>query len=96
MRRAVVVLCALAFVVGGCGRGDDPGKPIRTIEPQNTASSPSPKATASDAAACQLLTSKERASIAGANVDAVVPIATQEGGRQCRWVKTLSMPLPAL
>ena len=95
MRRAVVVLCAFAFVVGGCGRGEDPAKPIRTIEPQNTASSPSPKV-ASDAGACRLLTSKERTSIAGTDLDAVVPAARQEGSRQCRWVSKPSKPLPAL
>jgi hypothetical protein len=95
MRRAVVVLCALAFVVSGCGRGEDPATPIRTIEPQSTASSPSPKV-ATDAAACRLLTSKERASIAGANIDAVVPTAAQKDSRQCRWLTKLSKPLPAL
>jgi hypothetical protein len=95
MRRAVTVLCALAFVVGGCGRGEDPATPIRTIEPQNTASSPAAKV-ASDAAACRLLASKERASIAGTNLDTVVPAARQEKSRQCRWVSTPSKPLPAL
>jgi len=95
MRRAVVVLCAFAFVVGGCGRGEDPAKPIRTIEPQNTASSPSPKVV-SDADACRLLTSRERASIAGTDIDTVVPAARQEGSRLCRWVSKPSKPLPAL
>jgi hypothetical protein len=95
MRRAVVVLCALAFVVVGCGRGDDPGQPNRAIEPQNTASSPAAKV-ASDAGACRLLTSKERTSIAGTDIDTVVPAARQEGSRQCRWVSMPSKPLPAL
>jgi len=94
MRRAVVLLCALAFVVGGCARGDDPAKPIRTVEPQNTASSPSvdPQA-ARDAEGCQLLTAKERRSIAGMNLDIVAPQPAITDVLQCTWVKSLSSTL---
>lgn len=91
----MVVLCVLAVVLGaglsGCARGDQPSGPVRTLDPESTASSPSPKATAEDRDVCRLLTSKERKSIAGERIDVVAP--TNVTG-QCRWVKTLKVPLP--
>lgn len=79
----------LAVVLGGCTRGDEPAKPIHTIEPQNEASSPSPKATASDRDVCKLLTAKERTSLAGERIDIVAPTTNPH---QCRWVKSLKVP----
>jgi hypothetical protein len=88
MRRARVVSCALALLLGvslaGCA-DDPPAKPASTIEPRLTASSPSPTVNDSDSEICSLLTSKERASIAGVKLDLVVPVAQK--ARQCRWVK---------
>ena len=62
MRRALVVSCALAVVLGllaACG-SDEPAEPIRTVEPQRTASSPSvdPEA-ARNSDGCKLLTAKD-------------------------------------
>jgi hypothetical protein len=94
MRRAVVVLCALAVVLGGCARGDGPTKPIRTIEPQDTASSPSPETPNKDSQGCRLLTSKERRSIAGRELDVIAPSAPSKDTLRCRWVSTLSTPVP--
>src|SRR5687768_8459699 len=96
MSRMVVVLCALAVTLGGCARGDEVTKPTRTIEPRLTASSPSPKATATDVDACALLTSRERRSITGVKVDHVAPLAAAQDSRQCRWINTPASPLPAL
>ena len=97
MRSAGVFLSALvlvALLLNGCGNRNGPESPKRTFEPQQTASSPSPRVTRPDSGACPLLTSKERASIAGEKIDAVVPVTQRV--RQCRWVKTLLSPLPAI
>ena len=94
MRRSVVVLCALAAALGGCARGDDATKPTRTIEPQFTASSPSPKAPGKDSKGCTLLTAKERRSIAGEELDVVAPSEAAKDTLKCRWVNTLSTPVP--
>jgi hypothetical protein len=98
MRRALVVSCVLAGVVGltlgGCGNGNDLETPRRTLEPQQTASSPSPRVTRPDSGVCSLLTSKERTSIAGVKMDVVAPV--MEKAKQCRWVKTRLSPLPAI
>lgn len=98
MRRALVVSCALAGVfgllLGGCGNRNDPETPRRTFEPQQTASSPSPRVTRPDSGVCSLLTSKERASIAGVKIDVVVPV--MQKAKQCRWVKTRLSSLPAI
>ena len=94
MRRTWVVLSALAVVLGaslsGCARGDQQSGPVRTFEPENTASSPSPTST-EDRDACTLLTAKERKSIAGERIDIVAP--AKDPGK-CRWVKTLEVPFP--
>ncbi len=95
MRRSTVVACLLAVVLGGCAGGDNTANPVNTIEPRNTESSPSPKATAKDSEACTLLTSKERRSIAGRRLDVVAPSPAAEGRLQCRWVDTLSTPAPS-
>jgi hypothetical protein len=91
MRHPFVVACALVVLgasLSGCARGDQPG-PVRTFEPERTASSPSPKATAEDRDVCKLLTAKERKSIAGVRIDVVTPAADPS---QCRWVKSLKVP----
>ena len=91
MRHPFVAAWALAVVLGaslsGCARGDEPG-PVRTFEPETTASSPSPKATAGDRDVCKLLTAKERKSIAGERIDIVAPA---NDSSQCRWVKSLKV-----
>ena len=93
-----MVHCALVLVLGvslaGCGSDDSPAKPVRTLEPQLTASSPSPTVHDPDSEVCSLLTSKERASIAGGKLDLVVPVAQK--AKQCRWAKDASSPLPAI
>ncbi len=97
MRRALVVSCALAGVLGvlgACGRDGEPAAPIRTLEPQRTASSPSPEAVYKDSTGCTLLTSKERRSIAGEKLDVVAPSQPAKGALACRWVNELSAPLP--
>lgn len=99
MRRALIVSCGLAVVIGlmlgGCGENrNDPETPLRTFEPQETASSPSASVTRTESGVCALLTSKERASIAGAKIDVVVPV-TQKA-TQCRWVRTRESLLPAV
>jgi len=98
MRRAWVVSCALALLLGvglaGCGADDPPPKPVRTLEPRLSASSPSPAVNNPDSGVCSLLTSKERASIAGGKLDVVVPVAQR--ARTCRWVRNGSGPLPAI
>jgi len=95
MRRALVVSCALAVVLGllaACG-SDEPAKPIRTVEPQRTASSPSadPEA-ARNSDGCKLLTAKDRRSIAGVALNTVFPMPQIDGVLLCRWVKTLTTP----
>jgi hypothetical protein len=93
MRRALVVSCALAVVLGLLGAcGDDqPATPIRTIEPQRTASSPSPDPeTARNSEGCRLLTPAERGSIAGEKLETVAPLPVVKGALLCRWVKSLS------
>jgi len=98
MRRARVVFCALvlvlAVILGACGGDAEPAKPVRTLEPRLTASSPSPTVNDPDSEVCSLLTSKERASIAGGKLDLVVPVAQK--AKQCQWVKSGSGPLPAI
>ena len=95
MRRSVVVLCALAAALGGCALGDGTTtKPTRTIEPQFTASSPSPEAPGKDSKGCTLLTSKERRSIAGEELDVVAPSQDAKSTLKCRWVNSLSTPAP--
>lgn len=98
MRRARVATCALVLLLGvslgGCGADEPPANPVRTLEPQETASSPSPNVTNPDSAVCSLLTSKERASIAGAKIDFVVPVVQK--AKQCRWIQAASSPLPAI
>ena len=97
MRCARVVVGALALLLGvglaGCA-DDPPAEPARTLEPSLTASSPSPAVSEPDSEICALLTSKERASIAGGKLDLVVPVAQK--AKQCRWVKAGSGPLPAI
>ena len=94
MRRSVVVLCALAAALGGCARGDDVTKPTRMIEPQYTASSSSPEGPDKDSKGCTLLTAKERRSIAGEELDIVAPSEAAKDTVRCRWVNTLSTPVP--
>src|SRR5688572_22560810 len=93
MRRALLALCALVMMLGGCARGE-PEEPLRTFEPQRTASSPSPKPQVSkDSKACTLLTAKDRRSIAGEKIEVVAPAPLIKDVLQCRWVKTLKTPL---
>ena len=93
MRRTLPALCALVIMLGGCARGE-PEEPLRTFEPQQTASSPSPKPQVrKDSDACTLLTSKDRRSIAGERIEVVAPLPVIKGVLQCRWVKTLTTPL---
>jgi hypothetical protein len=96
MRRALIVSCALAVVLGllvACG-GDEPATPIRTVEPKRTASSPSvDPETAKNSEGCRLLTGKERRSIAGEKLEVVAPSPVIKGALLCRWVKTLKTPL---
>lgn len=95
MRRASVVSCALAAVLalGACGEGD-PTTPIRTIEPQRTASSasPNPEKLFKNTGGCDLLTPAERRSIAGVSIDTVAPGPVIPGALLCRWVRTLKTP----
>ena len=92
MRRTLLTLCALVVVLGGCGRGE-PEEPLRTFEPQQTASSPSPKPQlGKDSKACTLLTAKDRRSIAGEKIEAVAPVQITKGVLECRWVKSLKTP----
>jgi hypothetical protein len=95
MRRAPVVSCALAVVLGllgACG-GGEPATPIRTAEPQRTASSPSVNPeTAKNSEGCRLLTGKERRSIAGDKLEIVAPSPVFKGALLCRWVETLKSP----
>ncbi len=95
MRRSRVVLCALVValggILGGCG-DDEPANRI-TLEPQRTASSPSPEAkTIQNSEGCKLLTPAERRSIAGDKLDAVAPMPAIKGALVCRWSKTLATP----
>ena len=96
MRRALIVSCALAVVLGlvaACS-GGDPATPIRTAEPQRTASSPSVNPeTAKNTEGCKLLSGKERRSIAGQKLDIVAPSPVIKGALLCRWVETLKTPL---
>ena len=93
MRRTLLALCALVVVLGGCTRGE-PEEPLRTFEPQQTASSPSPKPQlGKDSKACTLLTAKDRRSIAGEKIEVVAPVQLLKGVLQCRWVKTLKTPV---
>ena len=67
---------------------------MSTFEPQQTASSPSPKPQVNkDSDACTLLTAKDRRSIAGERIKVVAPLQVTKGVLQCRWVKTLKTPL---
>jgi hypothetical protein len=96
MRRALVVSCALAVVLGvlgACGE-DEPATPIRTVEPQRTASSPSvdPERFKNEEG-CRLLTGPERRSIAGEKLETVAPSPLIKGALICRWVKTLNTPV---
>ena len=95
MRRALIVPCALAVMFGvlvACG-DDEPSNPIRTIEPQRTASSPSPDPEAArNSAGCQLLTAKDRRSMAGESLETVKPLPLIDGILLCQWVKTLTTP----
>ena len=92
MRRALVVSCALAVVFGllaACG--DEEPTPIRTVEPRQTASSPSPDAKLfKKGRGCDLLTPAERRSIAGEKLDTVAPGLVIKGALQCRWVRSLA------
>jgi hypothetical protein len=96
MRRALVVSCALAVVLGvlaACG-GDEPSNPIRRAEPPRTASSPSPDPEMiKNSEGCQLLTPAERRSIAGQKLNIVSPVPVIKGALVCRWVDTLSTPV---
>jgi hypothetical protein len=93
MRRTVVFLCALVFVLGGCGPDPETVKP-RTIETTETASSPSPNPTPETSIACKMLSDKERKSIAGEPISLVAPASPAKGSVVCRWVKTLKSALP--
>ncbi|MGH3474250.1 MAG: hypothetical protein ACRDOT_04970 [Aeromicrobium sp.] len=96
MRRALIVSCALAVVLGALGAcgGDESANPIRSIEPQRTASSPSPDPeTIKDSEGCRLLTGGERRSIAGEKLEIVAPLPVIDGALLCRWVKTLKTPV---
>jgi hypothetical protein len=95
MRHARVVFCALVVVLGGmlgaCGGDAEPAKPIRTVEPQNTASSPSADPMdAKGSPGCKLLTAKERQSVAGEKLETVVPVPVIDGVLLCQWVESLS------
>lgn len=92
MRRILVASCALALVLGGCGRDGDPAEPRRTVEPQTTASSPSAQAPAKDSEACTLLNAKDRRSIAGEKLEIIAPTQQTDDVLKCRWVTTLSTP----
>ena len=95
MRRTVVVLCALAVVLGvlaGCGRDPASPTPAPSAEPLETASSPSPNPTPENSIACELLTKKERQSVAGEAISVVAAVPPSKGSEQCRWVRSLSSP----
>lgn len=89
MRRALMVVVALAVLLSGCARGE-PAGPVKTLAPLETASSPSPTPTAAESAACTFLTAKERRSIAGAPIDLVVLSNIPKDSEQCRWQKDAS------
>ena len=93
MRRTLVLVCALALLLGGCSREPERVQP-RTIETTQTASSPSPNPTPEDSIACKLLSDKERKSIAGEHIRIVAPASPSRGAQTCRWVKTLKSALP--
>jgi len=97
MRRALIVSCALAVVLGvlgACGGDQEPANPVRTLEPKRTASSPSvDPGTAKNSEGCRLLTPAERRSIAGEKLNIVAPLPVIKGALLCRWVKTLSTPV---
>jgi hypothetical protein len=93
MRRTLVLVCALAVVLGGCSRDPERAQP-RTVETVETASSPSPNPTPEDSIACKLLSDKERKSIAGEAISLVAPATPSKGAAVCRWVKTLKSALP--
>ena len=97
MRRTFVVLCALAVVLGvaGCGR-DQAARPAPSIEPLETASSPSPNPTPEKSMACKLLSDKDRRSIAGVDIKVVAPAPPAKGSEQCRWVSTLKTGAPTM
>jgi len=97
MRRVVLLACGLALLLGvlvGCARGEEPG-PTSTLGPLQTASSPSAEPTPEDSIACDLLTSKERRSVAGRDLKIVSPAAAPPGIDQCRWVDTLKSAAPS-
>jgi hypothetical protein len=96
VRLRLLVLALLAPLVLAACAGDPPVTPTKDPGPMDTASSPSPRPTAKDSPACELLTSAERKSIAGDNVDVVAPGNSPRGGYQCKWVKSLQAPTPTL
>ncbi len=98
MRRTLVVLCALAVVLGGvAGCGPDPEQqPAPSIEPIETASSPSPNPTPEKSVACTFLTDKDRRSIAGEAISLVAPAPPAKGSDQCRWVNSLKTAAPTM
>jgi hypothetical protein len=99
MRRTSVVLCALAVVLSmiaaGCSEPPKSKEP-REVDTIETASSPSPNPTPEDSIACDLLTNKERRSIAGRSISLVAPAPAAKGSAQCRWVDTLKSGAPTM
>jgi hypothetical protein len=82
-------------VVAGCGR-DQSARPAPSIEPLETASSPSPNPTPEKSIACELLTATDRRSVAGEDIKVVVAAPPAKGSEQCRWVKTLKTGAPTM
>ena len=98
MRRPLVVLCAFAVVLGavvGCGR-DPEQRPEPSVGPLETASSPSPNPTPEESVACDLLSDKDRKSIAGVAISLVAPAPPAKGSDQCRWVDSLKTGAPTV
>jgi len=94
MRRSILAACVLAVVLGGCGGADNTANTTNTIEPRNTASSPSPEASDDNSGGCSLLTARERRSIAGKGLNIVAPSQAAKDTVECRWVDDLSSPAP--
>jgi hypothetical protein len=85
-RRLVSLAAAAVILLSACGGSDDEAKAKASATPSATPSaSATPAPVDAETIACKIVTSAERAKLAGAEIDEIVAASGTDASSQCRW-----------